>query len=118
MHDIDSISMKIDITHVALIKAFYPTYSNYLESLQASGNLKTLTFNTLVDKIAEHEKAFGKKSSDPTLDTLCIAQKGNNVAYDSYWGESTNCGHGRRNHIGRGVDLIKVIMKRGIISIV
>lgn len=41
MHDIDSTGVKIDIVLVALIKALYPTYSNYLESLQASGNLKT-----------------------------------------------------------------------------
>jgi len=102
MHDIDSTSVKIDIALINLIKALYPTYSNYLESLQASGNLKSLTFDTLADKIVEREKAFGKKSSDSTSDTLCIAQKGKNVAYDSSQGERSNHGHGRRNHIGRG----------------
>ena len=33
MHDIESTSVKIDIAFVVLIKALYPTYSNYLESL-------------------------------------------------------------------------------------
>ena len=98
MYDIDSTGVKIDIALIALIKALYPTYSNYLESLQASGNLKSLTFDTLADKIAEREKAFGKKTCEPTSNTLCIAQKGKNVAHDSSRGESSNHGHGRRNH--------------------
>ena len=75
MTSIDSTGVKIDIALAALIKALYPTYSNYLESLQASGNLKSLTFDTLADKIAEREKAFGKKNCEPTSDTLCILKR-------------------------------------------
>jgi len=74
MHGIDSIGVHIDIALTPLIKVLYPTYLNYLESLQASGNLKSLTFDTLADKIIEHVKAFGKKTSDPTSDTLYIVQ--------------------------------------------
>lgn len=66
MHDINSTSINIGISLAYLIKVLYPTYSNYIESLQASGNLKSLTFYTLVDKIAECEKEFGKKPSNPT----------------------------------------------------
>ena len=51
MHDIDFTGVKIDIALIALIKELYPTYSDYLESLQASGNLKSFTFDTLADKI-------------------------------------------------------------------
>lgn len=101
MHDIDSTGVKIDIALIALIKALYSTYSNYLKSFQASSNLKSLTFDTLEEKVTKCEKAFGKKSNDPTSDILCIAKKGNNVAYDSSQGESSNQGHGRRNHIRR-----------------
>jgi len=72
MHDIESIEVNINITLVALIKELYLTYLNYLESLQASNNLKSLTLDTFMDKIKKHEKAFGKKSSNPTYDTLCL----------------------------------------------
>jgi hypothetical protein len=36
-HDIDSTGVKVDLQLTAFIKALYPTYSHYLESLQASG---------------------------------------------------------------------------------
>ena len=40
MHDIEVINVQLDIPLIDFIKALYPTYSNYLESLQANGNLK------------------------------------------------------------------------------
>jgi hypothetical protein len=40
MHDIDAIWVKIDLPFTTFIKALYPTYSHYLESLQASGQMK------------------------------------------------------------------------------
>ena len=42
MHDIKTTDFQIDIPLIAYVKALYPTYSNYLESLQASGNLKEI----------------------------------------------------------------------------
>ena len=73
-HDIDATGVKVDIQLTAFIKALYPIYTHYLESLQASG--QAMTFETLFEKIAEREKAFGKKDSKPNEETLCLAQKG------------------------------------------
>ena len=71
-HDIDATGVKVDIQLTAFIKALYPTYTHYLESLQASGQMKAMTFETLVEKIAEREKAFGKESK-PNEENLCLA---------------------------------------------
>ena len=38
--------------------------------------MKAMNFETLVEKIAEREKASGKKESKPNEETLCLAQKG------------------------------------------
>jgi hypothetical protein len=80
-HDIDSTGVKVDLQLTSFIKALYPTYSHYLESLQASGQMKAMNFDKLVDKIAEREKAFGKKESfsTSTVETLCLAQKRRNL---------------------------------------
>jgi len=51
--DIKAITITIDIALRTLIKALYPTYSTYLESLQASGQLGSLTFNTLSENITK-----------------------------------------------------------------
>jgi hypothetical protein len=59
MHDIEATGVKIDLPLTTFIKALYPTYSHYLESLQASGQMKSITFDKLVEKVAECEKAFG-----------------------------------------------------------
>ena len=61
--DIESTGVKVDLQLTAFLKVLYPTYSHYLESLQASGQMKAMTFDVLVDKIAEREKSFGKKES-------------------------------------------------------
>ena len=37
MHDIKNTGVEVDIPIIAYVKALYPTYSNYLESLQGSG---------------------------------------------------------------------------------
>ena len=47
-HDIDATGVKVDIQFTAFIKALYPTYTHYLESLQASGQMKAMTFKKLV----------------------------------------------------------------------
>ena len=74
-HDIDATGVKVDIQINAFIKALYPTYTHYLESLQASGQMKAMTFETLVEKIVERAKTFWKESK-PNEETLCLAQKG------------------------------------------
>ena len=66
MHKIQTISMQLDLPLVSFIRSLYPTHSHYLESLQASDKLKDLTFNTLVEKTVDTEKAFGKKINDPS----------------------------------------------------
>lgn len=61
MHEINVFGLKIDLPLTHFIKVLYPTYSHYLESLQASGQRKDLAFDSLVEKIVEREKYFGKK---------------------------------------------------------
>lgn len=76
-HDIKATRIKVDLQLLAFIKFFQPVYSNYLESLQAGGKLKDITFDKLVRKIAEREKSFGKKesASKSSVETFCLAQK-------------------------------------------
>ena len=50
-HDIDATSVKVDIQLTTFIKALYPTYTHYLESLQASGQMKAMTFENLLRKL-------------------------------------------------------------------
>ena len=63
MHDTKTIDVQLDIPLIAFVNALYPTYSNYIESLQVSGNLKEITFDSLVKKFAKREKDFGKKTA-------------------------------------------------------
>eukprot|EP00253_Pinus_taeda_P028394 PITA_28394 len=84
MHDIKSTKVELDISLIAFLKALYPTYSNYLESLQENGNLKDITFDSLVKKFAEREKAFGKKTvPESSEETICLANKEKYPAQDS-----------------------------------
>eukprot|EP00253_Pinus_taeda_P006580 PITA_06580 len=77
VHDIKSTKVELDISLIAFLKALYPTYSNYLESLQANGNLKDITFDSVVKKFAEREKAFGKKTvPESSEETRRNQQKG------------------------------------------
>ena len=61
MHKIQDISMQLDLPLVSFVKSLYPTHSHYLELLQASDKFKDVTFDTLMEKIANGEKAFGKE---------------------------------------------------------
>ena len=84
VHDINSTKVELDISLIAFLKALYPTYSNYLESLQANGNLKDITFVSLVKKFAEREKTFGKKTApESSEETVCLAHKEKYPAQDS-----------------------------------
>ena len=63
MHDIEAIGVKVDVPIITFVKALYPTYSHYLESLQASGKLSKISFESLMDKFVERERDFGKKKT-------------------------------------------------------
>ena len=97
-HDIEAMGVKVDLQLTTFIKALYPTYSHYLESLQASEKMKDITFDKLVEKIAEREKTFGKKDSISNVETLCLAQKqqGKTSKDEHSKHGSSNIGHGRR----------------------
>eukprot|EP00253_Pinus_taeda_P027870 PITA_27870 len=76
MHDIKSTKVELDIPLISFLNALYPTYSNYLESLQANGNLKDITFDSLVKKFAKRAKAFGKKiAPESSEEAVCLAHK-------------------------------------------
>ena len=84
MHDIKITNVELDIPLIAFVKALYPTISNYLESLQANGNLKEITFDSLVNKRVEKEKDFGKKTTFQSYEeALCLAHRENNHDQDS-----------------------------------
>ena len=107
MHDIKSTKVELDIPLIAFLKALYPTYSNYLESLQANGNLKDITFDSLVKKFAEREKVFGKKIAPESFEeAMCLAHKEKNLAQDSSRGRGGRRGRGRYFR-GRGADILK-----------
>ena len=57
--------------------------------------MKSMTFETLVEKIAEREKAFGKKESKPNEKTLCLAQKGHKSKEEFAKDENRSRGRGR-----------------------
>ena len=84
MHDIKSIGVKIYIPLIAYVKALYTTSSHYLESLQESGNLKDITFDSLENNFVEIEKDFGKNIAPQSIEEVaCLAWKLNNHAHDS-----------------------------------
>jgi len=87
MHDIKVTNVELDIPLIDCVKALYPTYSNYLVSLQANGNLKEITFDSLVKKFAKREKAFGKKTTPQSSEeAVCLAHREKNHAQDSFKG--------------------------------
>ena len=103
MHDIKNIKVELDIPLIAFLKARYPTYSNYLESLLANGNLKDITFDTLVKKSAEREKAFGKRiASKSSEEAVCFAYKEKHPVQDSSRGRGGRRGRGRYFRGGGG----------------
>ena len=63
MHDIKKTSVEADIALIAYVKALYPTYSHFLESLQASGNLMKITFDSLEKTICEKREGFWKEDN-------------------------------------------------------
>eukprot|EP00253_Pinus_taeda_P006349 PITA_06349 len=73
------------------------------ESLQANGNLKDITFDSLVKKFVEREKAFGKKTAPKSSEeVVCLAHKEKNLSQDSSRGRGGQRGRGRYFR-GRGV---------------
>lgn len=97
MHKIQAYGMKPYLPLAAFVKSFYPTHSNYLESLQASDKFKYLTFDVLVENIADRERDFGKKTSEITTEYLFFAHKAKNKPKDPFKGDSSKRSKGRRN---------------------
>ena len=84
MHDTKNTGVEIEISLITYVKALYPTYSHYLESLQASGNPKQITFDSLEKNFAEREKAFGKKTTtQSSKEVVRLAHREKNHAQDS-----------------------------------
>ena len=74
VHDIKAIGVEIDVPLTAYVKALYLTYSHDLESLQASGKLKEISFDSLEKKFLEGEKDFGKKiAPQSSKEVVCLA---------------------------------------------
>src|SRR5699024_10865005 len=71
MHDIKSTKVELNIPLIAFLKALYPTYSNYLESLQANGNLKDITIDSLVKKFVKERKLLERRQPLNLLKRLC-----------------------------------------------
>ena len=92
MHKMQGYGMKPYLPLAKFVKSLYSTQSNYLEFLQARDKFKYLTFDTLVENIADREKSFGKKSSDPTRESLCFVQKEKNQPKYPSKGDSSNRG--------------------------
>jgi hypothetical protein len=55
-----------------------------------------------VEKIVEHEKTFGKKTTHPTRETTCVVKKGKNQLHDYSRGKCTKRGHRKKNFRGKG----------------
>lgn len=103
MHDIKATRVELDIPLIFYVKVLYPTYSHYLESLQASGNLKEITFTSLEKKFVEREKDFGKKKVPQSYEeVVCLAQKEKNHEKDSSRGRGVRRGRLSKNFEGRG----------------
>ena len=63
IHDIKNIGVEVDIPLIAYVKALYPTYSHYLEPLQASRNLMKITFDSLEKKFCRKREGLWKDES-------------------------------------------------------
>ena len=103
MHDIKVTNVELDIPLIAFLKALYPTYSNYPDSLQGNGNLKDITFDSLAKKFAKREKAFGRKTTPQSSEeALCLAHREKNLAQESSRGRGGQRGRVGRNFRGKG----------------
>ena len=58
MHDIKNTGVEVGIPLINYVKALYPSYSHYIETLKESGNLMKITFDSLEKKFVEREKPF------------------------------------------------------------
>jgi hypothetical protein len=58
--------------------------------------MKSLNFDTLVEKIVEHAKSFGKKTTQSNVEVVCLARKEKKQINDSSRGERNKRGRGKR----------------------
>lgn len=103
-NDIEATGIKVDLQLTAFIKFLDPIYSNYLESLQACGQLKDITFDKIVRKIPKRENPFGKKETPPNsnVETLCLTQKDQKSHIETSIVDKSSRGRGRTSYRGRG----------------
>ena len=73
-HDIDATGVKVDIQLIAFIKYLYPSYTHYLESLQASGQIKTMTLKNLLTNLQGERNHLGRRSLIP-MKKLCVLHR-------------------------------------------
>jgi len=59
------------------VKDLYPTYSHYLESLQASVQPRAIIFDTLVESLQNERKilGIGSQQLQPMKKQMCLAKK-------------------------------------------
>lgn len=101
-HDIEATGVKVDLQLTSFIKALYPTYSQCLEYLQASEEMKNMNFDKLVEKNAERENAFGRKENLPNVETMCLSHQGKPINDESIRHDTSNKGRGRKQFRGKG----------------
>jgi hypothetical protein len=78
--------VKIVLPLTTFIKSFYPTYYHEFELLQLCGQMKSIIFDKLVEKVAEHEKSFGNKLAPSTDEIMYLDQNDNIKPHDSSTG--------------------------------
>ena len=88
MHDIEATEANINLLLTTFIKVIYLTYSHYLELMQASNQMKSMTFQKLVKKVADREKAFGKNPTHSTGENIYLVKKEKSKPRDSSRGDN------------------------------
>jgi hypothetical protein len=76
-------------------------YKHFLETLQITDKLSTVTFDSLSELLAQHSKYFGKQkqSGEDLIFTKAESSKGRGKSnFGNFHNQSSNRGHGR----GRG----------------
>jgi hypothetical protein len=88
-----------------VINGLPPYYKHFLETLQITDKLSTVTFNSLSELLTQHSKSFGKqkKLGEDLLFTKAESSKGRGKSnFGNFQNQSSNRGHGRGHGQGRG----------------
>jgi hypothetical protein len=88
-----------------VINGLPQSYKHFLETLQITDKLSTVTFDSLSELLAQHSKSFGKQkqSGEDLLFTKAESSKGRGKQnFGNFQNHSSNRGHGRGRGQGRG----------------